>query len=402
MKLMNTAPLRLKHGLVLAGMLVGLFLTGCAEIDRPGTPASEVPMEATVSLPPAPPTITPAPSQITPASPASATPTLTASPTSTPFPTPTQTPVAASSPTTTPVPTLATSPTPEPVTKPTPNIQLQQKIETLTIGGSSDDIQRVVIISIDGLRPDAWEQADTPILDALRLKGAFTDVAQTVVPATTLIAHASMLGGMTPEKHGIYWNVYDPSLGLINGPTLFSEAHNAGLRTAMVAGKPRLAHIVLPNSVDNYNYAGYTDQQTVEAALAVIQTGLPDVLFIHLPNVDSVGHAAGWMSAEQLTTVSIADGLVGELVAAIDAGGYLPGTLLVITADHGGHGFEHGDAPEDIIVPWLAVGPGVPAGLTLQPGLMIYDTAATALYALNLPIPPTWDGRPVLEIFTGK
>jgi arylsulfatase A-like enzyme len=29
----------------------------------------------------------------------------------------------------------------------------------------------------------------------------------------------------------------------------------------------------------------------------------------------------------------------------------------------------------------------------------MYDTAATALYALNMPIPSTWDGQPVLEIF---
>jgi hypothetical protein len=46
----------------------------------------------------------------------------------------------------------------------------------------------------------------------------------------------------------------------------------------------------------------------------------------------------------------------------------------------------------------LAVGPGVAAGATLGP-VNIYDTAPTALYALKLPIPEAYDGRPVVEIF---
>jgi hypothetical protein len=73
---------------------------------------------------------------------------------------------------------------------------------------------------------------------------------------------------------------------------------------------------------------------------------------------------------------------------------------LIITSDHGGKEFRHGgDTPEEMTIPWLAVGPGVPAGLTLTAEITTYDTAATALYALNLPIPEIWEGAPVLEIF---
>jgi predicted AlkP superfamily pyrophosphatase or phosphodiesterase len=261
----------------------------------------------------------------------------------------------------------------------------------------------VVIISIDGLRPDAWEASDTPTLDVLRAKGAYTAEAQTILPSVTLIAHASMLSGMSPEKHGIDWNDYDPDRGQINGPTLFSVAHEAGLSTAMVVGKPKFAHLVLPGSVDNYDYAGFIDRQVVDHALAVIQSGLPDLLFIHLPDVDSVGHATGWMSEGQLTVISGTDSLVGEIVVELEAGGYLEQTLLIITADHGGIDKTHGsDSPEEMTIPWLAVGPGVPAGLTLKSEIVVYDTAATALYALNLPVPAIWDGQPVLEIFSGE
>lgn len=262
------------------------------------------------------------------------------------------------------------------------------------------EIKYVVIISIDGLRPDAIEQSDTPTLDALRAQGAYSPMAQAVLPSVTLVNHASMLGGMSPAKHGIYWNSNDPDLGKINGPTLFSVAHEAGLSTAMVVGKPKLEHLVLPDSVDNYVYAGFTDRQVVNEAVAVIETSMPDLLFIHLPDVDSAGHALGWMSLGQLLALNLTDGIIGEIVAALETQGYLDQTLLIITADHGGSGFKHGsDSPEDMTIPWLAVGPGVPAGVTLQSEIVTYDTAATALVAFGLAIPGFWNGQAVMEIF---
>ncbi len=268
------------------------------------------------------------------------------------------------------------------------------------IGGSSCDIEHVIIISIDGLRPDALEQADTPALDALRARGAYTARAQAVVPSVTLVNHASMLGGMNPEKHGIYWNVNDPKLGKIAGPTLFSAAHEAGLTTAMIVGKPKLEHLVLPNSVDQYVYAGFTDRQVVDKTVELLKTGLPDILFVHLPDVDSAGHLSGWMSFAQFLIVKRTDGIIAEMVAALTTKDYVQSTLVLVMADHGGSERRHGsDSAEDTLIPWLAIGPGVPAGVTIQSEVMIYDTAATALYALNIPVPEIWDGQPIQEIF---
>lgn len=263
------------------------------------------------------------------------------------------------------------------------------------------DIQHVVIITIDGLRPDALLAAEAPHLDSLIAKGSFSATAQTVKISETLPSHASMLSGMLPEKNGILWGV--PYIGWpgMNGPTLFSVAHDAGLSTAMVFGKQKLNYIAIPNSVDKLLGADVHDTEVNTWAVEVIQAGLPHVLFIHFPDTDRVGHAYGWMSPNQLQSVAFADGLIGELVAELEKGNYLNSTLLIITADHGGHGFKHGDdSPEDKTIPWLAVGPGVPAGITLTQPINTYDTAATALYALNLPIPEGWDGKPVLEIFT--
>ena len=262
------------------------------------------------------------------------------------------------------------------------------------------EIRHVVIISIDGLRPDALAQADTPHLDSLIARGAYSPNALTISLSETLPAHASMLGGMVAEKHGILWGL--PYIGWpgMNGPTLFSVAHDAGLSTAAIFAKEKLSYIALPGSVDRLFYQDSHDNQIKDKALEFIQAGLPNVLFIHLPDTDRVGHQYNWMSQHQLWAVTYADSMVGEIVAALASGGYLAQTLLIVTADHGGHGCTNGDdSTEDRTIPWLAVGPGVPAGLAITGQVDIYDTAATAAYALKLPLPPVWDGRPVAEIF---
>ena len=299
------------------------------------------------------------------------------------------------------VATSTKTPTPLPTETPTAtSLPPTATIAIPTELPAQPKIKHVVIISIDGLRPDALDLTDTPTLDQLKSKGAYSPRAQTVSLSITLPSHASMLSGMTPDKHGILWGV--PYIGWpgMNGPTLFNVAHDAGLSTAMVFGKEKLNYLVLPNSVDKLFGANVGDTEIKEHAVEFIEAGLPNILFVHFPDTDKVGHTFGWLSSNQLQSVTFVDGLIGELVAALENGGYLNSTLLIITADHGGHGQGHGDdSPEDRTIPWLAVGPGVPQGVILKSNINTYDTAATALYALDLPIPENWDGQPVLEIF---
>jgi len=354
---------QIKYGGLLL-ILAVFILTGCAG----ATTASDAP-------------VSPSPTNSPPTTSVANTP-VAPTPTASPALSPSATP----STTHTPIP----SPTPSATNTPRP-----------LAAGCPCDIEHVVIISIDGLRPDALDLADTPTLDALKSRGAYHPAAQAVLPSVTLVNHASMLGGMSPQNHGITWNDYDPEAGFINGPTLFSTIKAAGLRSVMVVGKPKLQHLVLPGSVNQFIYAGFLDQQVTTKAVTVIETGLPEILFIHLPDVDTAGHLTGWLSPSQLTTITQTDGQVAKIVSALEAADKLASTLLLITADHGGSGHSHGsDSPEDRTIPWLAVGPGVPAGITLNSNIVIYDTAATALHALNIPIPPAWDGRPAKEIFT--
>jgi phosphopentomutase len=75
-------------------------------------------------------------------------------------------------------------------------------------------------------------------------------------------------------------------------------------------------------------------------------------------------------------------------------------SVLIVTADHGGHGRIHGtDDPRDMTIPWILWTAEIESGRELTQPIRIYDTAATALAALGLVIPSDWLGIPVLEAF---
>jgi predicted AlkP superfamily pyrophosphatase or phosphodiesterase len=258
--------------------------------------------------------------------------------------------------------------------------------------------RRAVIVSIDGLRPDAIALAPMPNLLTLMQSSAFSLGAQTVFPSVTLVSHTSMLTGLCPSKHGVDWNDYLPELGYAEGTDLFDLAHAAGLRTYMYVGKEKLRQITEPSSLDNFVFVNDRDTVLMERLLAEFPQDF-SVLFIHLALTDGMGHAYGWLSAEQLSVIRRADEALGLLFGELDARNLRGETLIIITADHGGHDTTHGSSlPEDMTIPWIATGAGIqPKTLTTLVHTM--DTAATAAFALGLPIPAEWDGVPVYEAF---
>ena len=108
-------------------------------------------------------------------------------------------------------------------------------------------------------------------------------------------------------------------------------------------------------------------------------------MFVHLADPDFAGHAFGWMSGAYGWAVGSADHQIGELLEAADRA-FGPGEYTVIvTADHGGHGRNHGsDDPRDVTIPWIAWGKGVARGRTLPAGIRTFDTAVTALSLLGV------------------
>jgi predicted AlkP superfamily pyrophosphatase or phosphodiesterase len=282
-----------------------------------------------------------------------------------------------------PAPTPTAAPTPSPSPSPTPR----------------PVSERVVIISLDGLRPDGLLHSNIPRISELINGGASSFSAQTIFPSATLPAHASMVSGRCPSEHGILWNDLIPSNGYLEGPTVFSVAKDAGLRTVMVVGKEKLITLARPGTVDDFRWVNRSDEDIVQAALEEAAPGF-GVLFVHFILPDYFGHLTGWMSPDYLKGIGRDDAVVGTLVDGLRAQGLMEGTLLLLTADHGGHDTTHGTSkPEDMTIPWIVYGPGVLSGAPIEVPVSIMDTAATAVWGLGLAVPADWEGRPVVEAF---
>ena len=287
--------------------------------------------------------------------------------------------------------------------------------------GAAPRAEHVFIISLDGGKPAAIEQSKMPALEQLVAEGAHTWTATTTYPSITLPSHTSMLTGVGPEKHHILWNSWVPSRGLVTVPTVFSEAKRAGLTTAMFVGKEKFRHLVLTNSVDQFTYGReaavdviksdsggaeekhegtvFADKVSAQVATYIIQHK-PNLCFIHFADPDSVGHKFGWGSPQQLEAFAKTDASLGVIVKAIGQAGIAGETVVIVSADHGGHGRTHGSKnPEDMEIPWIVWGKGVKRGFTITAPVNTCDTAATALWLLNMPCPPSLDGKPVTSAF---
>ena len=254
--------------------------------------------------------------------------------------------------------------------------------------------RRVVIISEDGLRPDVLSQALTPRHVALMKEGTTARDAETIPESDTLPSHASMLSGVGAAAHGLWWNSFHADRGYIHVPTIFSAAHARGLSTAMIVGKPKLKHIATPGTVDHFERPSYLCDGVAARAAAYFTQATPDLLFVHFSNPDEYGHSHGWMSPEYLRAVHDSDTCLATVLAAIDASSAGATTLVIVTADHGGHGKHHSDGhvAVDREIPWIVRGPGVAHGAVLDGTIETVDTAATTLAALGLPALPHMTG----------
>ena len=258
--------------------------------------------------------------------------------------------------------------------------------------------RRVLILSIDGFRPDAIPLAPMPFLTSLLNQSAYSLNAQTVYPSVTLVAHTSMLSGQCPAKHKVDWNDYIPENGYAQVTDLFDVVHTAGMQTVMYVGKEKLRQITEPQSTDIFKFINDRDLVITENLIEDFPSDFR-LMFVHFPTTDWMGHEYGWLSPEQLSVLFRADQALEKLVTELNNRGLMSETLFIITADHGGHATTHGSSlHEDMTIPWIAFGVGIKPTILNSP-ITTVDTAATAAFALGLDIPTEWDGVPVYEAF---
>ena len=265
----------------------------------------------------------------------------------------------------------------------------------------------VLVVSIDGLRPDAISAFEATTLQRLIREGSYTLAASTILPSKTLPSHTSMLTGQTPEHHGVLWNTpLTADADEVGSPTVFAVARAQGYRTAAFYSKAKFEPLQQSGSLDYSQAPGgwfgkWDADRTLTDVEEYLESARPNLLFVHLPDPDSAGHAHGWMSAAYGHAVEQADDAVGRLLAAADraygAGEY----TILVTADHGGHGRDHGsDDPRDVTIPWIAWGRSVAAGELPPARVRTMDTASTVLWLLGVDEPADWAGSPVTDAFT--
>lgn len=284
--------------------------------------------------------------------------------------------------------------------------------EAAPAGRPIPEIERVCIISIDGLRPDRALWANMPHLRELAKTGAYTFWAKTTAVSVTLPSHVSMLTGVRPGKHGVEWNrelpFSEPVYPAV--PTIFELARKAGYTTAAVAGKGKFSVFDKPGALSWSAMPlanSWSNDRVLSEAVALLEAHQPQLLFVHFPESDAVGHAKGWGSPEQLATLEHTDELLGQLLAAMERVGVRRSTLIILSADHGGAGRSHGaEDPRSRYIPWIANGPGVKTGfdLTQLAALEVAteDTTATTCFVLGLPLAEYLDGKPVNDAFVQR
>jgi N-acetylglucosamine-6-sulfatase len=139
------------------------------------------------------------------------------------------------------------------------------------------------------------------------------------------------------------------------------------------------------------------DEVDVSDKPAVIQS------FPHLE-----GHALAWLVDEyrrRLRSLQAVDDMVESIVGALEASGVLDRTYVIYTSDNGFHMGEHRmiagkDTPydEDIRVPMVIRGPGVPAGARIDAMALNIDLAPTFADMAGIQTPDFVDGRSFLPL----
>lgn len=271
--------------------------------------------------------------------------------------------------------------------------------------------KHVFIISFDQGNPDLMAKSDLPTFNTMTAQGAHTWSAYTIVPSLTLPSHTSMLTGVGPQVHQVLWNDYQPAKGPLPVPTIFTLAKARGLTTAMFVSKEKFKTLDQPNSLDAFAWPEPEDDaKSVAKVFASRVADLkPNLCFIHFRDPDTAGHKYGADAPEKVQALKDCDEALKIIKDAIEAAGLTKNSVIILTADHGSHNTKnkegktvgaHGSAEtDDVKIPWVAWGKGVKKDFTITAPVVQYDTAATALWLLNVPLPEHFWGRPVTSAF---
>ena len=267
-------------------------------------------------------------------------------------------------------------------------------------------IKHVILIGSDGFGAYAFENAKIPNLRAMMKEGSWSLEARTVLPSSSAANWASMVMGAGPELHGYTtWGSKKPDMpprvvddyGMF--PSIYSQLRKEkpDSEIGVIYEWDGIGYL-FPKATVNKDQNADGDIAVTHAATAYIKEKKPNFLFVHLHDVDSVGHQIGHGTPEYYAAIERTDTHIGTILKSIEDAGIAESTLVLFTADHGGINKGHGlITMNEMQIPWIIKGPGIKKDHELSQSIMTFDTAATIAELLKLKAPQVWIGRPVKE-----
>ena len=239
----------------------------------------------------------------------------------------------------------------------------------------------VIVISIDGMMPEVYLHPDQfglkiPNLREMSRKGSTSAGAMGVFPTVTYPSHTSMMTGVPPAVHGILSNTpldpFDQNRGgwyyyaeQIKVPTLWQAVKQAGGTTAAVSwpvtvgadfninipeDRPMVTEddVALMRAMSTPGIVkeiegkygaikpeNFHDRSRAQSAAYIFGKLRPNLLLLHLFDLDHDQHYSGVRSAKAFETLENVDADVGLLRAEVKKLGMDNEVTWVIVSDHG-------------------------------------------------------------------
>ena len=212
----------------------------------------------------------------------------------------------------------------------------------------------VLLIGIDGFRPDYLQLPEARTLRRLAEQGGRAEAMRPSYPSLTFPNHYTLVTGLHPDRHGIVNNsMRDPELGSFamhlrtavadgrwwGGEPVWITARRHGLRTATLFWPGSEADVQGQHPDDWLPYdAGVDSTARVRQVLdwlARPESERPDFMTLYFEQVDTVGHEQGPDSLALRHAVRSVDSALAALIEGIEASPWAGRINLVLVADHG-------------------------------------------------------------------
>lgn len=273
-----------------------------------------------------------------------------------------------------------------------------------SVSAYSQKVKHVILIGSDGFGAYAFEKAKVPNLRAMMQSGSWSLQTRTVLPSSSAANWASMVMGAGPELHGYTtWGSKKPDMParVLDEYGMFPSVY-AQLRKEKPDSEIGVIYewdgigYLFPKDAVNHDQNADGDIAIANAASKYIKEKKPNFLFVHLHDVDSVGHNVGHGTPEYYAAIERTDTHIGTILKSIKDAGIEKNTVVLFTADHGGVNKGHGlISMNEMQIPWIIRGPGILQNREISESIMTFDTAATIAELLKLNRPQVWIGRPV-------